>query len=97
MGGTCPGLPQKIFQPFGPQFGPKIRGWGGALDPPLKRISVQLTTTTELAFCFGSHLKLINKNETRTRRCGGSFFVIKEHTLGFYWIAEVFHVPDFLF
>ena len=34
------GLPQKCFRPFGPQFGPKIRGGGGShpappLDPPL--------------------------------------------------------------
>ena len=64
----------------------------------LKFPSVQLTTTAELAFYFGSHLELINKNETRTIRCGGSFFItIKEHTVGFYWIAEVFHIPDFLF
>ena len=28
------GLPQKCFRPFGPQFGPKIRG-GGAATPPL--------------------------------------------------------------
>ena len=25
------------------------------------------------------------------------FFIIKQHTVGFYWIAEVFHIPDFCF
>ena len=43
------------------------------LDPPMKRISVQLTTTVELTFYFGSHLELINNNETITRSCEGSF------------------------
>ena len=25
------------------------------------------------------------------------FFNVKEHTVGFYWIAEVFHISDLLF
>ena len=33
-----PGLSQKCFRPFGPQFGPKIRGGGGAAPPPHPRI-----------------------------------------------------------
>ena len=37
-----PGLPKKMFRPFGPQFGPKIRWEGGGgrppRSPPLSRI-----------------------------------------------------------
>ena len=57
-----PGLPQKVFSAVRASVWTKIKGEGGQpppppprappLDPPLKRISVQLTTTAELALIF---------------------------------------------
>ena len=32
--GGGPGLPKKIFSPYGPHFARKIRGGQAALDPP---------------------------------------------------------------
>ena len=56
-----PGLPQKVFAAVRASVWTKNKGGGGGggssrrappLDPPLKRISVQLTTTAELALIF---------------------------------------------
>ena len=53
-----PGLSQKCFRPFGPQFGPKIRGGGEAatpappLDPPLITMIQNLKKVSEQTRLF---------------------------------------------
>ena len=49
------GVPKKIFQPLGPQFGLKIRGRARAprappLDAPLRSVIIFLKVTTALVF-----------------------------------------------
>ena len=45
-----PGLKKKIFRPSGPQFGLKIEGGAGSLDPPLHLDGLR-RRLYEITFC----------------------------------------------